>query len=106
MKGYRGKNGYELVPFYDLVITFTPGRTVIPQLNGAGEIAVDAVRRHLASSTHMGPTSRERSLEFLYSLAVGHVVTSGAKPDGLSYRAFEALCNEHFARNGQHFATP
>lgn len=104
MKGYRGRNGSELVPFYDLVITFTPGRSGIPDLNGAGEIAVDAVRRHLVQSGHLATTSRERSLEYLYSLAVGHVVASGAMPEGLSYRAFEALCNEHFVRSGQYYA--
>src|SRR4029450_7356138 len=38
MKGYKGRSGAELVPFYDLVITFTGG-TNAPRahLNGAGE---------------------------------------------------------------------
>lgn len=102
MKGYRGKSGRELVTFYDLVITFTSGR-IKATLNGAGEIALDAIRRHLADSAHLEPDGREHSLEFLYSVAVGAVVASGSAPDGLSYRAFEQLCNENFDRRGQYF---
>lgn len=34
-----------------------------------------------------------------------HVITQGARPEGLSYRAFEALCATHFKRPGQHFTT-
>lgn len=106
MKGYRGRDGFELVPFYDLVITFAPGRVVKPHLNGAGEIAVDVVRRHLgeADLVALAPAARERSLEYLYSLAVSQVVARGAQPDGLSYRAFEDLCGKHFLRSGQSFA--
>lgn len=105
MKGYRGRNGRELVPFYDLVITFAPGEPGTPRLDGAGETALDAVRRHLTDADRAGLTTaaRERSLEYLYSLAVRHVVTQGARPEGLSYRAFEALCCAHFERSGQHF---
>lgn len=106
MKGYRGRDGLELVPFYDLVITFAPRRVRNGHLNGAGEIAVDVVRRHLgeADQIRLAPAARERSLEYLYSLAVSRVVSAGACPEGLSYRAFEALCGSHFHRSGQHFA--
>lgn len=103
MKGYKGRSGRELVPFYDLVISFASGRSVRPHLNGAGEIALDVVRRHLVDIATLGPQVRERSLEYLYSLAVSHVVAVGARPEGLSYRAFESLCGEHFQRKGQHF---
>jgi 16S rRNA G966 N2-methylase RsmD len=105
MKGYRGRRGSELVPFYDLVITFAPG-PARSHLNGAGEIAADAVRQHLreADRDKVAPTARERSLEYLYSLAVGQVVAEGAKPEGLSYRAFENLCSAQFKRSGQHFS--
>jgi DNA modification methylase len=99
MKGYRGRGGAELVPFYDLVITFTPGRGAQAHLNGAGEIAVDAVRRHLAAFPNAAAPARERSLEYLYSLAVSEVVRQGAKPEGLSYRAFEVLWRNNFAKS-------
>lgn len=106
MKGYRGRSGSELVPFYDLVITFAPGTAPRSHLNGAGEIAAEAVRRHLSAADreHVAATARERSLEYLYSLAVSQVVADGAKPEGLSYRAFEAMCGEYFRRCGQHFS--
>lgn len=105
MKGYRGRAGTELVPFYDLVITFSPGKPVRPHLNGAGEIAVDAVRTHLLGADHRGVPTRShlRSLEYLYSLAVGSIVRLGARPDGLSFHAFEGLCRNHFATDGRHF---
>lgn len=104
MKGYKGRSGQELVPFYDLVISFAPGNVVRPHLNGAGEIALGVVRQHLVDITAFGPQERERSLEYLYSLAVSQVVAVGAQPEGLSYRAFEALCGQHFERRGQHFS--
>lgn len=103
MKGYKGRDGHELVPFYDLVITFAPGRVIRPHLNGAGEIAVDAVRQHLTTFADVPTRSRECSLEFLYSLAVSQVVARGAEPEGLSYRAFENLCSVNFERDGQHY---
>jgi len=105
MKGYRGRSGSELVPFYDLVITFAPG-AARSRLNGAGEIAAEAVHRHLhaADSERVAATARERSLEYLYSLAVSQVVADGAKLEGLSYRAFESLCSDRFQRRGQHFS--
>lgn len=103
MKGYKGRDGHELVPFYDLVITFAPGPVTRPHLNGAGEIALDAVRQHLAILVDAPARSRERSLEYLYSFAVSQVVACGAEPEGLSYRAFELLCRENFERVGHHF---
>lgn len=106
MKGYKGREGSELVPFYDLVITFAPGKVRSPHLNGAGEIALEVVRRHLtdADRAAVAATAQERSLEYLYSLAVGGVVARGAKPEGLSYRAFEELCGRHFERTGRYFS--
>jgi DNA modification methylase len=104
MKGYKGRDGRELVPFYDLVISFAAGRGTRAHLNGAGEVALDAVRRHLVDIADLPVPSRERSLEFLYSLAVSRVVATGAEPEGLSYRAFESMCGEHFVRRGQHFS--
>lgn len=104
MKGYKGRSGRELVPFYDLVVSFAPGPVLRPHLNGAGEIALSVVRRHLVDIVGSGPHVRERSLEYLYSLAVSQVVAVGAKPEGLSYRAFEAICGQHFERRGQHFS--
>jgi hypothetical protein len=104
MKGYKGRDGRELVPFYDLVISFAPGRVIRPHLNGAGELARDAVQRHLMAIADLPVRSRERSLEFLYSLAVSQAVATGVQLEGLSYRAFETLCSEHFERQGQHFS--
>lgn len=103
MKGYRGRNGLELVPFYDLVITFATRRTSRPRLNGAGELAIDAVRGHLTNLADYSSTAHERSLEYLYSLAVGAVLDRGAEPEGLSFRAFAKLCGEHFQRRGRYF---
>lgn len=105
MKGYRGRSGSELVPFYDLVITFAPG-TARSHLNGVGEIATEAVRQHLLAADRgkVAATARERSLEYLYSLAVSQVVADGAKPEGLSYRAFESLCAAQFERRGKYFS--
>ncbi|MGH2769479.1 MAG: DNA methyltransferase [Actinomycetota bacterium] len=106
MKGYRGRSGRELVPFYDLVITFTAGRSRACHLNGAGEIAVEAVREHLAEADRRGLpiVCRERSLEYLYSLAVGGVVRQGGRPDGLSFRAFEMLCGGQFSCKERHYS--
>lgn len=99
MKGYRGRAGQELVPFYDLVITFRPGRVRSPQLNGAGELAEEAVEAHLGNLGTLGAVPQRR-VDYLYSVAVAHVVSRGAQPEGLSYRAFESLCNHRFERVG------
>jgi hypothetical protein len=106
MKGYRGRDGLELVPFYDLVITFAPSHARVPELNGAGEIALDATREHLTEADRLGVpmTSSVRSLEYLYSHAVGSVIRQGGKPLGLSLRSFEGITSEHFARSGRHYA--
>ncbi len=98
MKGYKGRSGRELVPFYDLVITFDSGRRRASHLNGAGELAESAVRAHLAGLT--SADRRERHLDYLYSVAVAGVIAADAKPEGLSLRAFEHLCNERFERIG------
>jgi SAM-dependent methyltransferase len=99
MKGYKGRAGQELVPFYDLVITFSPGGVATAHLNGAGEIAASAVQSHLGT-LNGHDHAPERTLEYLYSLAVSHVVRQGARPHGLSYRAFESLCDGRFTRRG------
>jgi 16S rRNA G966 N2-methylase RsmD len=103
-KGQRSQKGYkirrgELVPFYDLVMTFSPTERGIPALNGAGELALDAVREHLRQ---VGPSDPPafRSVDFLYSVAVAGVVRAGKKPVGLSLRAFEQLCNEQLEIRG------
>jgi hypothetical protein len=97
MKGYRGRSGAELVPFYDLVITFTAGsRTPRPRRSGALEIALDATRRHLAT---VGDEPSTRSLEYLYSLSVGAVISAGRTPTGLSFRAFEQALREQLPRD-------
>ena len=96
-KGYKVRRG-ELVPFYDLVMTFDVTSRSTPRLNGAGDIAVDAVTAHLESLERS--TSPQRQLDYLYSVAVGAVIGGGAKPDGLSLRAFEQLCNDRFERVG------
>jgi DNA modification methylase len=107
MKGYRGRSGRELVPFYDLVITFVTSGTSVAKLNGAGEIALAAVRDHLgeADRNETPMSSQLRSLEYLYSLAVGSVVRSGAQPEGLSFRAFEEVCRSNFSDQGRYFAS-
>ena len=106
MKGYKGRNGTELVPFYDLVITFASGsRTPKNQLNGAGEIALDAIRSHLRSlpAVSNDGTQRERSLEYLYSLSVGAVIGSGHTPTGLSFKALEQLLRQNLVCEGRHY---
>ena len=103
-KGYKARRG-ELVPFYDLVMTFTPGRRGVPRLNGAGELALDVITDHLGGlngSEHSG----HRNLDFLYSVAVGGVIRAGAKPSGLSLRAFEEMCNAHLSRRGDRYYLP
>jgi 16S rRNA G966 N2-methylase RsmD len=98
MKGYKGRSGAELVPFYDLVITFTAGsRAAGPGRTGALELAMRAVRDHL-SSVPAADVS-QRSLEYLYSLSVGAVIASGQQPTGLSFRAFEQLLRETLPRD-------
>jgi 16S rRNA G966 N2-methylase RsmD len=90
MKGYKGRSGAELVPFYDLVITFTAGsRPPRHARSDALELAMDAVKRHLVTAD---PT--QRNLEYLYSLSVGAVIASGQRPTGLSFRAFEQRLRE------------
>ena len=96
-KGYKVRRG-ELVPFYDLVMTFNATERGAPRLNGAGDLALDAVTAHLEGLD--GSTSPKRQLDYLYSVALGAVIGGGAKPVGLSLRAFEQLCNDHFERVG------
>lgn len=109
MKGYKGRSGRELVPFFDLVITFAPGPAVIPKLNGAGEIALETVVDHLRDlrqGSDNGQGDKYRSLEYLYSLSLAEIVRTGARPDGLSLRAFESLCDRHLFRDGAHYLLP
>lgn len=99
-KGYKVRQG-ELVPFYDLVMTFTPDKSMVPRLNGAGHLALDVVNDHLGRIA-AGPAP-ERGLDYLYSVAVGGVIRSGARPVGLSLRAFETLCETNLHKVGQHY---
>lgn len=103
-KGYKMRKG-ELVPFYDLVMTFTPSPRSVPKLNGAGDVAIDIVTEHLQTLDSRGP-SPKRDLDYLYSVAVGGVIRSGAKPVGLSLRAFEQICNENLRREQNAFFLP
>lgn len=106
MKGYKGRSGAELVPFYDLVITFTPGsRAPKIHLNGAGETALDAVRTHLKALPNVSndETQRQRSLEYLYSLSVGAVIGTGYHPTGLSFRALQQLLGENLVCEGRRY---
>lgn len=106
MKGYKGRSGAELVPFYDLVITFTSGERVPqPHLNGAGGIALDAVTNHLRALplADSDATRRQRSLDYLYSLAVSAVISRGHQPTGLSYKALEGLLRENLVADGVTF---
>ena len=105
MKGYKGRSGAELVPFYDLVVTYTVGVQAAPELNGAGEIALAAVRAHLANLPAGDSSSQQRSLEYLYSLSVGAVISAGARPKGLSFRALDQLLREHLEYDGKLFHT-
>ena len=89
------------MPFYDLVMTFNATERGAPRLNGAGDLALDAVTAHLEGLD--GSTSPKRQLDYLYSVAVGAVIGGGAKPVGLSLRAFEQLCDDHFERVGGAF---
>jgi tRNA G10 N-methylase Trm11 len=106
MKGYKGRSGAEMVPFFDLVITFMPGaRAPGAHLNGAGEIALSAIRHHLAalSAPSSSDGHEKRGLEYLYSLAVASVIAAGAKPTGLSFRAVEQMLRGNFASEGTRF---
>lgn len=107
MKGYKGRSGAELVPFYDLVITFTAGsRAPSPQRAGVADVALEAVRKHLATLPDAADgSSAQRSLEYLYSLSVGAVIASGHRPTGLSFRAFEQLLSETLSRNDFGYCT-
>ena len=106
MKGYRGRAGLELVPFYDLVITFARTSARAPELNGVGDAALDAIRDHLAEADRLQEPlgSPIRSLEYLYSVAIGNVIRQGGVPLGLSFRSFEEIASDHFARAGNQFA--
>lgn len=109
MKGYRGRSGAELVPFYDLVITFQPGpRAPMGHLNGAGEIAMDAIRTHLKTLPRADgeEIQQQRSLEYLYSLSVGAVIGTGHEPKGLSFRALEHILRQNLLAKGRHFYLP
>ena len=98
MKGYKGRSGAELVPFYDLVITFTAGSRVRgPGRTDALELAMRAVRDHLTTVSEADVS--QRSLEYLYSLSVGAVIAAGRQPTGLSFRAFEQLLRETLPRD-------
>ncbi len=103
-KGYKVRRG-ELVPFYDLVMTFTPAVKSVPRLNGAGDVALGIVTDHLTSLNGNDLPAR-RNLDYLYSVAVGGVIRSGRRPTGLSLRAFEKLCESHLRRVGECFYLP
>ncbi|GAB3572556.1 hypothetical protein GCM10027405_39480 [Arthrobacter alkaliphilus] len=106
MKGYKGRSGAELVPFFDLVITFTAGaKGDVQNLNGAGEIALDAIRRHLSNLPQgdKNEVTHQRSLEYLYSLSIGAVIANGSKPTGLSFKALEELLNSNLANRDRHY---
>lgn len=103
-KGYKVRQG-ELVPFYDLVMTFTPDKRSVPELNGAGNTALSAVKDHL-SQLDAGKASSKRNLDYLYSVAVSGVIRSGERPVGLSLRAFEELCNLELDRVDDSFFLP
>lgn len=106
-KGQRSQKGYkirrgELVPFYDLVMTFTPTTNGVPKLNGAGDIALNVVRDHLRD-LNGSASAAFRNVDYLYSVAVAGVIRSGGRPVGLSLRAFEQLCHERLTFDGQGF---
>lgn len=104
MKGYKGRSGAELVPFFDLVITFAAGTRPSGHLNGAGEIALEAVRAHLADLPDgEGRPQQQRTLEYLYSLSVGAVIAAGAQPAGLSFKALDQLLRQHLSFDGNNF---
>jgi len=101
-KGYKARRG-ELVPFYDLVMTFSQTGAPMPRRSGAGDFAVDVVRRHLSELP--ANDSPKRQLDYLYSLAVGAVIRDNVRPDGLSLRAFETRCDAAFRRVGNSYFT-
>lgn len=107
MKGYKARDGRELVPFYDLVITFVHrnGTITAPRLNGAGDLALRAVKDHLRDADSLGlpRNADERSREYLYSVAVSGVIRADGRPDGLSFRAFRDLCDRHLNRDGDYY---
>ena len=105
-KGYKGRSGAELVPFYDLVITFMSGsRATKSHINGAGAIALDAVTTHLKTLPDLGndQAHQERSLEYLYSLSVGALISTGHELKGLSFKTLEQLLRENLTAEGRHF---
>ncbi|WP_244520173.1 hypothetical protein [Arthrobacter crystallopoietes] len=109
MKGYKGRSGAELVPFYDLVITFTAGaRPQTGRLEGAGEIALEAIRQHLGNlpAGQNADTTRQRSLEYLYSLSIGAVIANDANPTGLSFKALEDLLKRELIAEGNFYYLP
>ena len=103
MKGYKGRSGAELVPFYDLVITYQAGRreAKVP-VNGVMEVAINAVAEHLGKlpDAPNDETTQERGLEYLYSLSVGSLIAADHLPTGLSYKAFESALKENFVCEG------
>nr|WP_240148458.1 DNA methyltransferase [Diaminobutyricibacter tongyongensis] len=103
MKGYKGRSGSELVPFYDLVITYQAGRreSTVP-VDGVLSAAMRTVAAHLK---HVSPvlseeTSHERSLEYLYSLSIGSLIAGDHSPKGLSFKAMELALRENFVCEG------
>lgn len=109
-KGQRSQKGYkirqgELVPFYDLVMTFSSSAAASPRLNGAGDLALHVVSEYL-TTLNGREASTKRNLDYLYSVAVGGVIRAGAKPVGLSLRAFEHLCESNLSRVGSCFYLP
>ena len=106
-KGQRSQKGYkirqgELVPFYDLVMTFSSASSSPGYLNGIGDLAVDIVVEYLAGMEGQQATAKRR-LDYLYSVAVSGIIRAGAKPDGLSLRAFERICETNLNRVGDSF---
>ena len=102
-KGYKVRRG-ELVPFYDLVLTFTAATETKEVRRGdATAVALSAVEDHL-DGLGLGGVPKHRGIDYLYSLAVAEVIRKGLRPEGLSLRAFERLCDSAFGRrDGSYF---
>ena len=76
-------------------------------LNGAGEIALDAIRAHLKALPRVSnDVTQQRSLEYLYSLSVGAVIGAGGHPAGLSFRTLEQLLRENMLCEGRQYFLP
>jgi DNA modification methylase len=110
MKGYKGRNGAENVASFDLVLHLRKrgGANKAPLHTLSTEacrgFVLHAIERHLAALSANAP--QERSLPFLYSLAVRSLLNAGVSVSALSMEMLRAILVDALEEQGGYWYLP